>query len=372
LPAPPLELAWGPRLVFEDPDLSGFARAVARAGGFDLLYRPELSSRPLRARRASLASRPLRLEVAARVADLAPGSSVAIVADGNRLALCHALSVGSPIQFSAFDGAYEAAHVDRRLYDKGVACDGLAFEGELGLVAVSKDPPDGACCVRSSLAEISATGALLGAEQLAFPGDPGSISRRVALTAHAGRFVWAGYVNNTAALRVAFAGGAVPERVVDVPGEIDGDTRPHVTGWPFTRGASVSWRETPQRSRIVAVDDDGTRHLDAVIEGPNGELVSRPELAPTPDGLVAAYTLCPSHFAEPGELWIELFGRDGGRRGEGIRLDIDCYAPVASAAALENMVLVLWPRDELVTQNGFSGLRPTGFFGALVRTSAEQ
>jgi hypothetical protein len=261
------------------------------------------------------------------------------------------------VLLSSHTDAYVRAETDRALYDNGF-CNGFAFVGDTGLVAVTRGRP-----IRPTVASISLGGHRLTDEQPAFPDADASIDQ-IAVTAQAGRFAWAGYVREAASVPVAFGSGPAPERSVDLPGEMAPDGRPRIEPWPFSDGVTVSWQETSLRARVVAVDEDGTRRLEHVIERPDALAVSRPEIAPTPHGLVIAYSV--SREPEP-EVVIELFGADGRLRAEPIVIAA-AGAFVWSAVALGDVVLVVWSGAETADDaSGFA--HSTGFYGALFRTA---
>jgi hypothetical protein len=261
------------------------------------------------------------------------------------------------VLLSAHTGAYTPVTTNRALFDNGF-CNGFAFVGDTGLVAVTRGRP-----IRPLLALMDASGYASTDAQPAFPeAEPGI--DQIAVTAHAGRFAWAGYVPEASSVRVAFGSGPAPEQSVDVRGEMAPDGRPRIEPWPFSDGVTISWQETSQRARVVAIDEDGTRHLDHVIDRPDALYVSRPEIAPTPHGLVVAYSV--SREPVP-EVVVELFGADGRRRAEPLVIEA-AGALVWSAVALGDVVLVVWSAPETLDDaSGFA--HPTGYFGTLYRTA---
>ena len=352
----PLERVREPVSLFETKAAYKFARVVARNGGFDLLAGRDAEPRVTVARRAELASEPPRLTFGdeAEVASTPNAWNAAAV--GDRLMLCHAMYVGDPVLFTAHTGAYMPAVANRTLYENGF-CNGFAFLGDSGLLAVTRGRP-----IRPTLTGINLDG-FRGAESPAFPDAEPSI-RQISVTAHAGRFAWAGFINEASVVRVAFGSGPVPEQTVDLPGEMYPDGRPRIEPWPFTDGVSVSWQETDVRSRVVAVDSDGTRHLDLVIERPDATFVNRPEIAPTPHGLVVAYS---ASMDEESEVVVEVFGADGQRRAAPEVLTVPT-ALVSSAAALGDVVLVVWSGPERA-DDLTEAEQVAGFRGALFRTA---
>jgi hypothetical protein len=270
--------------------------------------------------------------------------------------LCHVPHVGDPVLFTAHTGAYTPYVTDRRLFDNGF-CNGFAFVGDSGLLATTRGRD-----IRPTLSPIGVDG-YRGDEYPAFPGAETTV-RQISVTAHAGRFAWAGFIEEASVVRVGFGSGPVPEQSVDLPGEMYPDGRPRIEPWPFSDGVSVSWQETAVRSRVVAVDADGARHLDLVLERPDANFVNRPEIAATPHGLVVAYSVT---VDEETEVIVEVFGADGQRRAAPEVLTVP-GALVSSSAALGDVVLVVWSGPERVDDAYGSG-HVAGFRGALFRTA---
>ena len=354
----PLERVQDPVSLFRTEAPYRFARVVARGEGFDLLAGRESSPKVTVARRANLVSEPPRLAFADAEMQVAstPNAWDAEVV-GDRLMLCHIRYVGDPVLFTAHTGAYTPVVTDRRLFDNGF-CNGFAFLGDTGLVAVTRGRS-----IRPALATIGVDGYPGTGEQPAFPGAESTV-RQISVTAHAGRFAWAGFIDEASVVRVGFGAGPVAEQSVDIPGEMIPDGRPRIEPWPFGDGVSVSWQENDVRSRVVAVDADGTRHLDLAIEHPGSRYVNRPEIAPTPHGLVVAYSV---NVEEETEVIVELFGADGRRRSAPEVFTIP-GGHVSSAAALGDVVLVVWPGPERA-DDASGRTHAAGYRGALFRTA---
>jgi hypothetical protein len=355
---PPLERVQDPVSLFRTEAPYEWARVVTRGDGFDLLAGRNSQPRVTVARRAVLTSEPPRLALGdADVVVASTENAWNGRAAGDRLLLCHVRYVGDPVLFTAHTGAYTPVVPDRQLFNNGF-CNGFAFLGESGLVAVTRGRP-----IRPTLSTIGIDGYLGTIEQPAFPGAESTI-QQISVTAHAGRFAWAGFIDEASVVRVGFGSGPVLEQSVDIPGEMYPDGRPRIEPWPFTDGVSVSWQETDVRSRVVAVDSDGTRHLDLVIEHPGANNVNRPEIAPTPHGLVVAYSVT---VDEETEVVVELFGADGQRRATPEVLAVS-NALVSSAAALGDVVLVVWSGPERA-EDVAGRSHVAGYRGALFRTA---
>jgi hypothetical protein len=321
------------------------ARVVARAGGFDLLVNHD-GAPAVYARRGSVQPTPPFVVWDRPASELMPGvvSGTVAAANGDDLAICHNQYNGDASSFSAFTGAYSRVRGPSTLFD-GSDCQGLAFRGDRGLLALHKRPPDGHCCSRPVVFDLDHQGSLVSRQEtLALPdGEFGDIR----MSTYSGGYAWAGMLTRQKpAMHVRFRSDA--ETVGhELPAELSptGD-RPDIAGWPFDRAVAVSW---PKGSgvRLVVMRDSGELLADDDIAAAPGEHVQRATMETSVHGLVVSYARCPADFSTAdGKLVTEL--RRPGEPIQTVSVPVRCHAAAQSLALVGDVVLILfWTGEDI-------------------------
>ena len=264
------------------------SRIVARNGGFDFLAGRDDKPWGAVARHARIAGDAWQFAGAAAVVVNGDHNSFEASADGERLTICHNQFSATPIRWSRFSGAYDK-ELERTMPGYAALCEGIAFHGGRGLLAVHRRGDDGTCCSRAELFDLDGDDVITPGREALPAGEYGDVS----LSAYPNGFVWAGYLDSARAVHVAFARADGTEAVALIQGESSGG-RPAIEPWPHRADAvAVSWQETDQRVRLVAVTEEGDVVFDHVIERPDARWLSRPAMAGTAGAFVVATGVCP-------------------------------------------------------------------------------
>jgi hypothetical protein len=316
------------------------AKVIARDGGIDVLANRYLPG--VLARRGLVQQTPPFVTWQGAPFELLPGvvSGTVATANGDELEICHHQYNGDASSFSSFSGAYARVSGPATLFD-GSSCEGIAYRGERGLLAIHKRAADGRCCSRPVVFELNHDSLVSRQEELALPeGQFGDIR----MSAYAGGFAWAGFIddNGSRALHVRFRtdAGTVAHNL-PAPGAGE---RPDVASWPFDDAVAVTW-SVGDGMKLAVVDSAGTLLVDEDISPAPGEHIQRAPVDTSAHGLVAAYARCAADFSDSaGQLIAEL--RRAGEPTQRVAVPVKCHAFVQSIAVVGDVIFVLFARDD--------------------------
>ncbi len=316
-----------------DGDVQG-NKLVARNGGFDLLASVDGD---LAATRLTVSD---RIETSAsHLVQAGWGPSGQWTARSTELIGCGLNFTPSPIEVMGYEGAYTKT-ITRSL-PSAAGCNGVAFAGAQGLLAIHRRPPSGECCSRPELVDFDDPSR----SREALPdGEYGFLS----LAAFGGEFAWAAEVADRSQVRIAFGNIDRTTTEFEIPTPNFDANLPRLAANPAIGDVLTHFHTTDRSVRAIAVSRSGTTRFD------------RNYPALTPDrsiGFAAAATtqgwLVASGSCSEGNGQVLVEHMNGTGDGEAISLDVGCPNFVRAAAVDGNVALVLWSDETGLSASAF-------------------